>query len=275
MFLEVVYSATGPHYWPSSKFDTIFRNFDPEKYGDEKWRADFESKFGHDVLRLLRELIDVCAYWYLSKDNVLKKKYLTNKEFIRLGNITHDLYYSGCVIEQGKPKQIAEITTMYDWEIYIEVVKTGYKAHAQLAQRPGQIIGICILLMLDLVLSQILMTGFTKANLNDLLVVCRLQVESERTDDATAGHHEERRKASEKAKKGGDGKAAKYEALEAETIRLYLEGNWSSVPVASLEITPKIVALSKTLGVNLFASSTKPLEWIRAYKKAKKKEASA
>ncbi|HEY0489314.1 MAG TPA: hypothetical protein VGD30_07380 [Telluria sp.] len=71
--------------------------------------------------------------------------------------------------------------------------------------------------------------------------------------------------------KGGEGRAAKFKRLEDETIRLYLAKKWTSVPDAALEITPIIVAMSKKGNGDLANTTTKPLEWIRAYKKAKKK----
>jgi len=74
----------------------------------------------------------------------------------------------------------------------------------------------------------------------------------------------------ELAKSGGAGRSAKFKMLEAETIRLYELGKWKSVPIAAQEITPKIVALSKNGNGDLLPSTTKPLEWIRAFKKSQK-----
>ena len=78
------------------------------------------------------------------------------------------------------------------------------------------------------------------------------------------------KKPSEIAKKGGIGRAAKFKKLEAETIKLYNAGNWKSLPEAALAITPKIVALSKNCNGDLSPTTTKPLEWIRAYVKTQK-----
>jgi hypothetical protein len=69
---------------------------------------------------------------------------------------------------------------------------------------------------------------------------------------------------------GGAGRAAKFKPLEDETIRLYLAKEWKSVPDAALEITPIIVAMSKRGNGDLVDATTKPLEWIRAYNRAKK-----
>lgn len=69
---------------------------------------------------------------------------------------------------------------------------------------------------------------------------------------------------------GGAGRAAKFRPLEEETIRLYLAKEWKSVPDAALEITPIIVAMSKRGNGDLVDATTKPLEWIRAYNRAKK-----
>jgi hypothetical protein len=80
------------------------------------------------------------------------------------------------------------------------------------------------------------------------------------------------RRARSIASKGGQGRAAKLDRLEAETIRLYTTGTWKSVPEAALAITPIIVEMSKDGKGDLFASTTKPLEWIRAYNKAQKKK---
>jgi hypothetical protein len=65
-------------------------------------------------------------------------------------------------------------------------------------------------------------------------------------------------------------RAAKFKILETETIRLYEAGKWESAPAAALEITPKIVAMSKNGNGDLMATTTKPLEWIRAHNKRKK-----
>jgi hypothetical protein len=276
MFLEALWSATGPHYWPTSKYGTIFRNFDPEKYGNKRWRAEFCSQFGSDVLFLVRSLIDVCAYWYKEPDEEnFSKEYLTNKNFIRLANISHNLYLAGCEKDEEKPERLSNLTTTDDWEQYLWSVKTGYRAQERMAERPGQVMGICVLLMLDNVLTNIRTCGFDKANVNALLSVCRLQTESERTDDAIVDYHSARTRASEIAKAGGDGKAAKYKALEAETLRRYSAQDWPSVPAAALEITPHIVAMSKNGLGDLMPSTTKPLEWIRAYKRAQKNKPSA
>lgn len=75
---------------------------------------------------------------------------------------------------------------------------------------------------------------------------------------------------SEIARKGGLGKKPKLDRLEAETIRLYELGKWGSAPKAALEITPQIVKISTGGNGDLLPSTTKPLEWIRAYEKRKK-----
>lgn len=67
------------------------------------------------------------------------------------------------------------------------------------------------------------------------------------------------------ARSGGAGRAAKLKVLEAETIRLYKAGKWDSTPLAAQAIAPAIIALSAKEGPKLTASTTKPLEWIRAY----------
>ena len=275
MFLEPVYSATGPHYWPASKYESIFQNFDPEKYGSKRWRKEFEAAFGSDLLALVRSIIDVCAYWVTSRpDGVMDPQYLTNEDFIRLANIAHDLYLNGCEIHMVEPIRIIDISTTHEWEMYIDLVKEGYKARDRLPQRPGQVMGICILLMLDRVLGRIKATGFDQSTTNDLLAVCRLQLESERNDDAVIDNQSARMRAAEIARSGGEGRAAKYQALEAETIRLYLEKEWKA-PAAAKEITPKIVALSKGGAGDLAPTTQKPLEWIRAYIRAQKKVVSA
>lgn len=76
------------------------------------------------------------------------------------------------------------------------------------------------------------------------------------------------------AKAGGQGRAAKFASLKAETIRLFNEGSWKSVPTAALAITPKIVAHSKPNNGNLLPTTTKPLEWLREHVKAEKSKPS-
>lgn len=72
------------------------------------------------------------------------------------------------------------------------------------------------------------------------------------------------------AKKGGDARANLFDKLEEETIRLYVEGNWKSAPEAALEITPLIVQMLKNGNGDLAPTTTKPLAWIRAYKRQEK-----
>jgi hypothetical protein len=72
------------------------------------------------------------------------------------------------------------------------------------------------------------------------------------------------------AASGGAGKSAKLEALKAETISKYKAGKWDSVPLAAQAIAPEIVELSKKNGPALLPTTTKPLEWIRAYRKTLK-----
>lgn len=72
------------------------------------------------------------------------------------------------------------------------------------------------------------------------------------------------------AEAGGNGRALKFKSLQAATIELYKAGNWPSIPLAALEITPKIIALSKKGNGELVPTTTKPIQWIRAYVKSQK-----
>lgn len=73
--------------------------------------------------------------------------------------------------------------------------------------------------------------------------------------------------------KGGRSRAAPFDKLKEETIRLYEAGQWDSVPLAAAEITPKIVQMSKTIGGQpLFPSTGKPLAWIRAHNRNKTRQ---
>jgi hypothetical protein len=74
----------------------------------------------------------------------------------------------------------------------------------------------------------------------------------------------------ERAKKGGDAKSARLRPAETETIRLYKLGTWKSASLAAAEITPQIVAFSRNGKGDLSPSTTKPLEWIRAYVRSQK-----
>lgn len=84
----------------------------------------------------------------------------------------------------------------------------------------------------------------------------------------------EKYQAKKRAQEGGKARANLFEKLEKETIRLYVEGKqngkWESVPEAALEITPQIVAMSRHGNGDLSPTTTKPLEWIRAYNRRKK-----
>jgi hypothetical protein len=76
------------------------------------------------------------------------------------------------------------------------------------------------------------------------------------------------------AKTGGDARSALFKALEVETIRLYKLGKWMSLPLAALEITPKIVAFSRHGKGDLAETTNKPLEWLRKYVKSEKSKPS-
>lgn len=102
--------------------------------------------------------------------------------------------------------------------------------------------------------------------LDELVINCH--VEEARLLDSIIEYLD--KKPVELAKSGGAGRSAKFKILEAETVRLYELGNWKSVPIAAQEITPKIIALSKNGNGDLLSSTTKPLEWIRAFRKSKK-----
>lgn len=65
------------------------------------------------------------------------------------------------------------------------------------------------------------------------------------------------------ARSGGQGKAVKFKTLEAETLRLFNEGEWKNASAAALEITPKIVALSRNGNGDLSPTTLKRLQWIR------------
>ena len=65
------------------------------------------------------------------------------------------------------------------------------------------------------------------------------------------------------ARSGGHGKAAKFKALEAETLRIFNQGKWASATAAAFEITPQIVALSRKGNGDLSPTTLKPLQWIR------------
>ena len=73
-----------------------------------------------------------------------------------------------------------------------------------------------------------------------------------------------------KSASGGEGRAAKFRLLEAETIRMFEAGSWRTAPAAAVDITPVIVELSKKGNGNLLPSTTKPLAWIRAHIKKQK-----
>jgi hypothetical protein len=85
-----------------------------------------------------------------------------------------------------------------------------------------------------------------------------------------AGDHQVKSRAKKVAKTGGEGRASKYKTLEQETIRLYLSREWDSVPSAAQEITPLIVKMSKNGAGDLLPTTTKPLQWIRAFNRARK-----
>jgi hypothetical protein len=102
--------------------------------------------------------------------------------------------------------------------------------------------------------------------LDEFVIDCH--VEEARLLDLIIGYLD--RKPVELAKAGGAGRSAKFKILETETVRLYELGNWKSIPIAAQEITPRIVALSKDSNGDLLPSTTKPLEWIRAFRKSQK-----
>ena len=72
------------------------------------------------------------------------------------------------------------------------------------------------------------------------------------------------------ARKGGLGRAAKYDRLREETIRLYESQTWKNAATAALAITPQIVEMSRNGNGDLAPTTTKPLAWIREYIRMKK-----
>jgi hypothetical protein len=84
--------------------------------------------------------------------------------------------------------------------------------------------------------------------------------------------NDRRANAKKVAASGGAAKAAKFDVLRKETIRLYKAGTWNDgVPAAAEEIKPQIVEFSKKHGPQLKPGTNKPLQWIRAYNKSLKK----
>lgn len=72
------------------------------------------------------------------------------------------------------------------------------------------------------------------------------------------------------ARKGGLGRAAKYDRLREATIRLYESKTWKNAVTAALAITPQIVEMSRNGNGDLAPTTTKPLAWIREYIRMKK-----
>lgn len=91
-----------------------------------------------------------------------------------------------------------------------------------------------------------------------------------KVDSFYAHQHDKKMTAKKVAASGGAGRSVKLEALKSETIRLYEEGSWATLPLAAADIRPKIIELSKKNGPVLSATTNKPLEWLRAHKKSKK-----
>lgn len=77
-------------------------------------------------------------------------------------------------------------------------------------------------------------------------------------------------KPKEIARKGGLGRAAKYDRLREQTIRLYERQTWKNAATAALAITPQIVEMSRNGNGDLAPTTSKPLAWIREYIRMKK-----
>ncbi len=273
MFVEDVYTRVKAEDLPCSKYASLFKNFDPEKLTVKENREEFLDAFGNEFLLIVRKGIKICSYLILSDEKKirLKRHYLNNYEFRYVANNVHKCYFIGNRICSG---EFIRWTSMHfdDWDTYIDTAKDGYTDQKPRGIRPAQVIGVCVLLMIDFALSDIRKRGFQKQNMNSILMAYRYLLDAERNDAELMRHHLERVKSSTVARSGGDGRAALFTILEKETIRLYEldKARWPTgrhhVPTAALEITPKIVAFSKSRG-DLLSTTTKPLEWIRAHVK--------
>jgi hypothetical protein len=272
MIENFLWSVVEPEDFPKSMYESIFKNFDPEKLFEKKNSEKFIKEFGYDLFSLVIDTTKICCYWNKSDDELLlyKEVDLNNREFIRLANISYDYYLKSCESEFN-PLQFPKIIYGDMWETYfwgypvIEDSSTPFPP-----ERPAQVAAICILLMLDFSISEIKKDGFTKEIVNRLLKANKFLVLSNASDERIRSAQSERNEKKFRAKSGGDAKAAKFKTLEDETVRMYLSGTEKSAPAAALIITPQIVAMSKYGNGDLYPTTSKPLEWIRAYIKAQK-----
>ncbi len=103
----------------------------------------------------------------------------------------------------------------------------------------------------------------------DLLMIEATKLEHDGTDKILEHLIQKVEKLTQKpkdiARKGGLGRAAKYDRLKEETIRLYENQTWKNAATAALAITPQIVEMSRNGNGDLAPTTSKPLAWIREY----------
>lgn len=167
------------------KYKSIFKNFDPQEINKEEISDEFISEFGYETFSLVMTALAACDHWTENIDGgceyYFDNKSLSNIEFIRLANTAHNLFIIGHRHDFPEAKYItpAKIIDPSDWPNYISNVAFGYAEKIEHEYRPSQLIAICVLLLIDYVLSSIKENGFNKKSANDLLMAYRFFMEKE------------------------------------------------------------------------------------------------
>ncbi|WP_426104824.1 hypothetical protein [Massilia sp. TSP1-1-2] len=263
------------HLPDRTKWESPFKNFELETETFD----NLSETFGTQVLELIVSTRNICAYRHLSKGGTAsdwRQTCLSNMYYIRLANFAQLAYEFGCKKAEIDTMLRRDVSSIQAWECYIDAIGQTFFDEvfikAERLPRQAQLLGICVLQILDDTLSVIRNDGFCINTANALLLASRILGDAKNIDNEIQQNEFEQIVVDSteeslnymRAKAGGDARSAKIKACEQETIRLYKLGRWGSLPEAALAITPQVVEFSKN-HTKLQPSTTRPLKWIRAY----------
>lgn len=170
---EPRYSLIEPDTYPTTKYESIFKNFDYEKMQRLEDSKEFINLFGKQIFSLVLDAIEITAYRFKDEDdvNLIKPKYIGNDGIRKIANFTHDCFNIGYLKDDGDVYMGFHSDQDKDWLEYVIYVNEGYhKAYEWHPIRPAQMEAICALFIVDSALSDIKEHGFKKSSTNKLLL---------------------------------------------------------------------------------------------------------
>jgi hypothetical protein len=158
-----------------SKHESIFKNFDSETLYEKTVSQEFITTFGDEIYMLVNEALKYCSEWHAIQEDDQNMEFIPTNNFhlIQLSNWTHDFFYSGCDHSDWSFYPFSSIDDSDDWREYISLVSEGYDATENKSWKPSQLIGICVLFMIDRACTEIRNRGFNKKSTSNLLTAHR------------------------------------------------------------------------------------------------------